>query len=110
MSTETTLDRDAEGYLFDPEDWDESVAQELAAEEGIALGEAYWPLLHFMRAYWSESHTAPDVRHVVDFLTKELGLDKKHAKERLFRLFPYGYVKQACKIAGMKRPRVWSTG
>jgi tRNA 2-thiouridine synthesizing protein E len=28
----------------------------------------------------------------------------------LFRLFPYGYVKQACKIAGMRRPRAWSTG
>jgi tRNA 2-thiouridine synthesizing protein E len=28
----------------------------------------------------------------------------------LFVLFPYGYVKQACKIAGMRRPRAWSTG
>ena len=28
----------------------------------------------------------------------------------LFDLFPYGYVKQACKIAGMQRPRAWSTG
>ena len=28
----------------------------------------------------------------------------------LFVLFPYGYVKQACKIAGMRKPRAWSTG
>jgi len=28
----------------------------------------------------------------------------------VFELFPYGYVKQACKIAGMKKPRAWSTG
>ena len=28
----------------------------------------------------------------------------------LFRLFPYGYVKQAYKIAVMRRPRAWSTG
>jgi tRNA 2-thiouridine synthesizing protein E len=28
----------------------------------------------------------------------------------LFELYPYGYVKQACKIAGMRRPRAWSTG
>jgi sulfur relay (sulfurtransferase) DsrC/TusE family protein len=27
-----------------------------------------------------------------------------------FELFPYGYPGQACKIAGMRRPRVWSTG
>ena len=28
----------------------------------------------------------------------------------VFELFPYGYVKQACKIAGMRKPRSWSTG
>jgi len=28
----------------------------------------------------------------------------------MFELFPYGYVKQACKIAGMRKPRAWSTG
>ncbi len=31
-------------------------------------------------------------------------------RKRLFDLFPYGYVGQACKIAGIKRPRGWSTG
>ncbi len=104
------LARDAEGYLVDPEDWSETVAEALAAEEGIELGEAYWPPLRFMREYWTRNHIAPDVRHVVDFLASEQGLDKKAAKQQLFRLFPYGYVKQACKIAGMRRPRVWSTG
>lgn len=29
---------------------------------------------------------------------------------RLFELFSYGYLGQACKIAGMRRPRAWSTG
>jgi len=46
----------------------------------------------------------------VDFLVKEQGFEKKTAKQYLFKLFPYGYVKQACKIAGMQRPRAWSTG
>lgn len=32
------------------------------------------------------------------------------ARNRLFELFPYGYIGQACKIAGMKRPWGWSTG
>ena len=34
----------------------------------------------------------------------------KAGRNDLFVLFPYGYVKQACKIAGMRRPRAWSTG
>jgi TusE/DsrC/DsvC family sulfur relay protein len=110
MNTETQITYDAEGYLVDPETWDESQARTLAAQEGIELDSAYWPVLHFMREYWSEHRVAPDVRHVVDFLAREQGFEKKDAKQHLFQLFPYGYVKQACKIAGMQRPRAWSTG
>ena len=54
-----------------------------------------------MREYYAEHQIAPDARFVI----KHLG-----ERNRLFELFPYGYVKQACKIAGMKRPRAWSTG
>ena len=110
MQTDTQPGYDAEGYLVDPEQWDESVARTLAAAEGIELDRSYWPILHFMRDYWMEHRVAPDVRHVVDFLVREQGLEKKRAKQHLFRLFPYGYVQQACKIAGMQRPRAWSTG
>jgi len=110
MNAQIQVTYDAEGYLIDPEHWDEQQAHLLAAGEGIALGPDYWPVLYFMRDYWSEHRVAPDVRHVVDFLVKTKGFNKKDGKQHLFRLFPYGYVKQACKIAGMQRPRAWSTG
>jgi len=110
ISTEFQVARDPEGYLIDPVDWDESIACKLAAEEGIELNEAHWPVLRYMREQWTKNRIAPDVRHVMDFVASEQGLDKKAAKALLYRLFPYGYVKQACKIAGMQRPRVWSTG
>lgn len=29
---------------------------------------------------------------------------------QMYELFSYGYVRQACKIAGMRQPRAWSTG
>lgn len=102
--------RDIEGYLTDPEAWNEGLACQMAAEEQIELAEPYWPILRFMRDYWREHQVAPDVRHVVGYLAEAEGMDKKAAKEQLFKLFPYGYVKQACKIAGMIRPRAWSTG
>ena len=102
--------RDGEGYLIHPEQWNETVARILAREEGLELDEAYWPILQFMHSYWLEHRVAPDVRHVVGYLGEEQGMDKKAAKRHLFALFPYGYVKQACKIAGMQRPRAWSTG
>ncbi|MCP4331414.1 MAG: TusE/DsrC/DsvC family sulfur relay protein [Gammaproteobacteria bacterium] len=102
--------RDAEGYLVNPEDWSKSIAHELAAEEDIEIDDDYWLAIDFMRDYFDEHNIAPDIRHLMTCLATNYKCDKKEAKKRIFELFPYGYVKQACKIAGMKRPRAWSTG
>lgn len=110
MQNLSEFTRDVEGYMVNPEDWNEALALELAAEEGLDLNQDYWTVLRFMRDYWYEHKAAPDVRHVTKYLVGETGMDKKAAKQHLFNLFPYGYVKQACKVAGMIRPRVWSTG
>jgi tRNA 2-thiouridine synthesizing protein E len=100
---------DDEGYLVDPRDWDESVAEELAHREGVVLTPLHWQVLHFMRRFHDEHQVMADARFVIRFLAEEQGLGAS-ARSRLFELFPYGYVKQACKIAGMRRPRAWSTG
>ncbi|MBT8434293.1 MAG: TusE/DsrC/DsvC family sulfur relay protein [Gammaproteobacteria bacterium] len=102
--------RDDEGYLFDPEDWTPELARELAAEESITLSSEHWLVLDFIRAYHSEHGITPDIRHAARHLAEQTGCDKRAGKARIFELFPYGYVKQTCKIAGMKRPRAWSTG
>jgi len=98
---------DAEGYLVEPQDWNEEVATELARQENIVLTEDHWDALRFMREYYAEHQVAVDVRHVIKHLAKKNGPESRNM---VFELFPYGYVKQACKIAGMKRPRAWSTG
>ena len=103
----TTLDE--EGYLVDPGDWNDGVAEALARKEGIALTEAHWTVLRFMRQYYEAHHIAPDARHVMTHLAEYRGPGHEDRND-LFRLFPYGYVKQTCKIAGMRRPRAWSTG
>lgn len=110
MQNTTRARRDNEGYIIDPKDWNEDLARKMADEEGLALNNDYWTILCFMRAYWQEHKVAPDVRHVLKHLISENGIQKKDAKQHLFKLFPYGYVKQACKLAGMQRPRAWSTG
>ncbi len=100
---------DDEGYLVDPSRWDETVAGELARQERLELSAEHWSVLGFMRRYYEEHRVAPDARFAIKYLADELGYGRK-AHNYMFRLFPYGYVKQACKLAGMKRPRAWSTG
>lgn len=103
------LDTDMEGYLFDPDSWDEEVARQLAQQEGLELSDEHWAVLDFMRRFYDEHQIAADARFVIKFMAEEMGLGRK-ARNHLFKLFPYGYVQQACKIAGMKKPRAWSTG
>ena len=100
-------ERDAEGYLVEPDDWNEAIAGILAQEENIQLNDDHWDAIRFMREYYQEHQVAADARFVIKHLGERMG---KEAQKKLFELFPYGYVKQACKIAGMRRPRAWSTG
>jgi tRNA 2-thiouridine synthesizing protein E len=103
---ELAVPLDDEGYLTEPANWSEPIAVELALREGIALTDAHWAVIRFMRDYYEQRHIAPDARFVLKHLAETRGADRNE----LFRLFPYGYVKQACKIAGMRKPRAWSTG
>ncbi len=100
---------DDEGYLVDPDDWSETVAAALAGREDLELTDLHWQVLRFMRAFLDEHQLIPDARIAIRFLADDAGLGAG-ARRRLFELFPYGYVRQACKIAGMRRPRAWSTG
>ena len=104
--TESRPARDDEGYLVEPQDWTEDIARTIAAEEGITLGDEHWTVIRFMRESYAEKQITPDARHAIKHLSQTHGT----GRDRLFELFPYGYVQQACKIAGMKKPRAWSTG
>jgi TusE/DsrC/DsvC family sulfur relay protein len=100
------IETDREGYLVRPEDWTEDWARQSAAELGIELGDDHWVVIRFMRAFLEQHQVMPDARFVMRHLADTRGA----ARNRLFELFPYGYVGQACRIAGMRRPRAWSTG
>ncbi|GBE07945.1 sulfurtransferase TusE [bacterium BMS3Bbin11] len=106
---EITIPTDEEGYLIDPDDWSREICEHLAQGEGIELNDEYWEIITCMRNYFDDQKIAPGTRYVAKFIAEELGYGKK-ARNYLFKIFPYGYVKQACKIAGMRHPRAWSTG
>jgi len=106
MSDNEGLETDKEGYLVNPENWTPDFARSVATGESIDLTDEHWSVIEFMRTFQEEHQVAPDARFVIRFLSENHGA----GRNRLFELFPYGYVQQACKMAGMKRPRAWSTG
>jgi tRNA 2-thiouridine synthesizing protein E len=98
---------DEEGYLVDPADWNEPWAEQAATQQGLSLADDHWFVIRFMRVQQQEHQVTPDARFVIRQLEQRY---PGQGRKRLFELFPYGYVAQACRIAGMKRPRAWSTG
>ncbi len=86
---------DEGGFLLDKEQWDEDFAKGLAPEVGITegLGHAHWEVLRFIRDTYGQTGLCP----VVYKTCRARGLNIKD----LQRLFPSGYQRGACKLAGL---------
>jgi len=98
LIADAPVDLDAEGFLTDPEQWNERIAAELAASSGIPeLTERHWLVVRFMRDRYLASGTAPSIRS----LGKESGV----AVKELYELFPKGPAKLAAKIGGIPKPK-----
>lgn len=105
-----TIHLDEHGFLIDPEEWSRDVAEALARRQNVTLTEDHWDVIGFMRDFLAEHGIAADARFVMRFLDERAAASGKTGRDLLFDLFPYGYVGQACRIAGMRQPRAWSTG
>lgn len=108
--TSGSVQVDERGYLTDPANWTQEFAEHTARIENITLTPKHREMTAFIRGYAEEHGIMPDARFALKFLGQPDGLTKTETKKIMYTLFPYGYVKQACKIAGMKQPRAWSTG
>ncbi len=98
-----TIETDAEGYLANLNDWSEDVAKTLSQQDQLALGDKHWQIINWMRGYYAENATAPNLRIMVKTIGNDLG-EEFSDKKFLFDLFPYGPAKQAARYAGMPKP------
>jgi len=57
------VDVDAEGFLTDPMQWDEELAEQIARDAGIPeLTERHWLVVRFMRDRYLQTGNAPSIR------------------------------------------------
>lgn len=87
---------DQNGYLQDSAIWNEAVAEDFAQVEKIAMTEAHWKAVHYIRDYYLQNGVAPMIRK----LCKDTGI----RLDQLYTLFPSGPAKGACRIAGLPKP------
>ena len=92
---------DSEGFLWNPADWSEQVAEILAAESGLAeLNEFQWRILHFLRDFYFQNGRAPMNRDI----KAEIGLSFMEMEA----LFPDGIRRGARRVAGLPNPKTCS--
>ena len=92
-----SLEVDEDGFMQEPENWNQDVAKALATTEGVAdLTDNHWKLVNYLRKYYVDFGVAPMIRK----LCKETGFSLKE----VYELFPSGPAKGACKVAGLPKP------
>jgi len=88
---------DEDGFMQEPEHWNEEVAAALGTTEGVnELTENHWKVVNYLREYYLQFGVAPMIRK----LCKQTGFQLKE----IYELFPSGPAKGACKVAGLPKP------
>lgn len=86
---------DEDGLLIDSEDWNPSLAQDVAAQIGIApLNKGHWKIIHALRAYYGKYGVAPAMGSVC------------HAQDqnRMCVHDLFGTCLNAWRVAGLPNP------
>lgn len=91
------FDVDGDGFLAQPEIWNEDVARLIAKYDGIDdMSEKHWAIVNIIRSNFEEKGMAPMIRTIC----KETGLRLRE----IYELFPLGPARGACRVAGLPKP------
>jgi len=90
-----TIKLDDNGYMTDLNEWDREVASAIAAEEGIELTDAHWPVLDYIQEQY---------RNEVPLTIRKIGKSGIVNIKEFYQLFPEGPLKKSSRIAGIPKP------
>ncbi len=90
-----------QGHLSSFMDWDNELAQALAAEDGLRLTDCHWTVINFMRAYYGFHEIPPSPKVIVREIGHQVSRHTPCTRKSLESLFPAGGCRQACRIAGL---------
>ena len=85
-----------EGFLTEPDEWNEELADALAHQIGITLTDDHWRAVRFLRDDFAEKAETATLRRV----SIQGGISIKE----LFALFPQKPAKKMAYVAGLPKP------
>ncbi len=86
-----------EGFLTQPDQWTEELAQELAKLIGLELTDAHWTIIQFLREDYAAQGETATLRRV----STQTGTPVKS----LFALFPGKPAKKMAYVSGLPKPK-----
>ena len=92
------MDRDADGFLINTNDWSRDVMSQMAKEDGFIITDEIEKYIMKARDMFNETGTVPAVR----VFAKEFGMDRKASK--LYEVFESGPMKKIAKYGGLPKP------
>lgn len=94
------VEKTENGYLVDANDWNEEIAKEIFAEEGITPTQEHWDIVAYLRdEHFNNNGNEPNERTILKDIGKKWG--KKVSSKDMYLLFPLMPSKQGRKIAGL---------
>lgn len=82
--------------MTDFSQWDESVAEAIAQEEGIELTEQHWDVIKYLQDQYNKK---------IELTIRKIGKSGVVTIKELYALFPKGPLKISTKIAGIPKPK-----
>lgn len=87
---------DDEGFMTNPDEWSEELAEFLAGQIGIELTDDHWRAIRFAREDYGATGQTPTLRR----MATEGGVSTKD----MFTLFPKKPAKKMSYVAGLPKP------
>lgn len=97
MAALDSVARTANGYLENANDWNEEIAAELFAEEGIDPTSEHWDVVKYVRQETLDGNE-PNERTIMKAMGKLWG--RKLSSKLMYEMFPNMPSKQGLKIGG----------
>jgi TusE/DsrC/DsvC family sulfur relay protein len=91
-----TVEFDQDGFMVDPNAWNQEIAEAIAGAQSISLTERHWVVINFVRQEFETSGEPPTLRRI----TKKTDVNTKE----IYQLFPGGPAKTASRISGLGKP------